>query len=152
LVLKAGSWYLVAKAAAGPLTYKLSSIRSVVVTEAAFQRDPAFDLAAYWRESSEAFTARLEKDWARLRVRPRRVAGLRHISASVARRLEVLEEDAGWLDVRIPIESIAHATAELLKFGPDLEVIEPGELRMALRQAAHDMLALYVQANQTEPA
>jgi hypothetical protein len=45
--------------------------------------------------------------------------------------------------VRIPIESIPHATAELLKFGADLEVIEPVELRAALRRAAQEMSALY---------
>jgi predicted DNA-binding transcriptional regulator YafY len=146
LVLKAGAWYLIARTAARPLTYRLSSIRSVIVTDETFQRDAAFDLAAYWREASEAFTARLEKDWARLRIRRRRVAGLRRISASVARRLEVLGDSGGssaWLDVRIPIESITHATAELLRFGADVEVIEPAELRTALRRAARDMTALY---------
>jgi predicted DNA-binding transcriptional regulator YafY len=37
----------------------------------------------------------------------------------------------------------AHATGELLKFGPDLEVIEPVELRAALRRASREMTALY---------
>jgi len=146
LVLKAGTWYLIARTTAKPLTYRLSAIRSVVVTEASFQRDPSFDLAAHWREASEAFTQRLEKDWARLRVRRRSVGRLRHISASVARRLEVRGSDAGskaWVDVRIPIESIPHATGELLKFGADLEVIEPVELRAALRRATREMKALY---------
>ena len=146
LVLKAGTWYLIARTTGKPLTYRLSAIRSVVVAEASFQRDPSFDLAAHWREASEAFTARLEKDWARLRVRRRCVGRLRHISASVARRLNILGPAAAstaWLDVRIPIESIAHATAELLKFGPDLEVIEPAELRAALRRATREMTALY---------
>jgi predicted DNA-binding transcriptional regulator YafY len=149
LVLKAGSWYLIARTSRAPLTYRLSSIGSVVVLDATFDRAPDFDLAAYWRDAQEAFTARLEKDWARLRVRPHRVERLRRISASVARRLEVLGHDARspeWLDVRMPIESIAHATGELLRFGGDLEVIEPVELRSALREAARSMMALYAPA------
>lgn len=144
VVLKAGVWYLIAKAGGPPLTYRLSSIRSLVVTEETFERDAGFDLAAYWRSAEDAFTARLRKDWAVLRVRSERVGHLRRISAAVAQGLQV-DADAGaaWREVRIPIESIAHARTELLKFGPDVEVIEPLDLREALREAAEEMIALY---------
>ena len=151
LVLKAGIWYLVARhapptRAPGPLTYRLSSIRSVDVTEQAFERDPAFNLAAYWDSAQEAFVARLQNDWAWLKVRAERVDQLKLISASVAQGLERLDDGPdtdGWRQVRAPIESVRHATAELLRFGADVEVLEPAALRVSMQEAAMEMLALY---------
>ena len=159
LVLKAGVWYLVARQApptraTTPLTYRLSSIRGVEVTGQGFERDAAFDLAAYWRSAQEAFVARLQNDWARLRVRPERVDQLKLISASVAQGLEVLGDDPDtedWRQVRMPIESVRHATTELLRFGADVEVLEPAALRVSMREAAEEMLALYA-LNQPTPS
>ena len=146
LVLKAGVWYLVASASSSPLTYRLSQIHSVIVTEAVFERDPGFDLAGYWRQASDDFVARLQKGWARLRVRADRIDRLKLISAAVAQRLEVLPGDPGpdgWREVRIPIESIEHATRELLRFGANVEVLDPPELRASLARAATEMVYLY---------
>jgi predicted DNA-binding transcriptional regulator YafY len=147
LVLKAGVWYLVAAGPGSPpLTYRLSSIRSVIATDAAFERDPGFNLAAYWRTAAEEFIARLQRGTARLRVRAERVGALKHISAAVAQQIELLPGDPArpdWREVRIPIETTGHTAGELLKFGADVEVIEPADLRGAMRDAATAMTALY---------
>lgn len=124
-----------------------------MVTEETFERDAGFDLAAYWRQAEDAFTARLRREWAVLRVRSGRVDHLRRVSAAVAQGLQVDgDADAAWREVRIPIESIAHARAELLKFGPDVQVLEPTELRAALREAAKEMIALYAENPSPSPS
>ncbi len=150
LVLKAGTWYLVAKVGAGgaarPLTYRLASIRAAAVTDQTFERDPAFDLAAHWRSAQEEFVARLQQDWALVRVRAAQAERLKLISAAVAQNLEMLGPDLAdpaWVRARLPIEGLPHATREMLKFGPDLEVLEPSTLRAALARAAAGMAALY---------
>jgi predicted DNA-binding transcriptional regulator YafY len=149
LVLKAGTWYLIARHSGRVLTYRLSAIRSAQVTGTPFERDPAFDLAAHWKAASDGFVARLTRDWARLRVRAETVERLRLISAAVAQNLEVVANGAapaGWREVRIPIESVAHATVELLRFGANLEVIAPAELRTAMRRTIRKMTSLYEEA------
>ncbi len=58
LVLKAGVWYLVARAAGdakGARTYRLSNILELDVTEESFRRPKDFDLAAWWLASTKRF-------------------------------------------------------------------------------------------------
>lgn len=146
LVLKAGTWYLVAFAGKRILTYRLASIRAVAVTDETFERDSAFDLAAHWRSAQEAFVERLQQDWALVRVRADLAERLRLISAAVAQNLETLgpdPDDAAWVRARLPIEGLPHATREMLKFGAGLEVLEPPLLRAALAEAAAKMGSLY---------
>ncbi|HEX2012579.1 MAG TPA: WYL domain-containing protein, partial [Roseateles sp.] len=62
LVLKAGAWYLVARsgAAAAPRTYALQSMLALRLLEeddegAGFERPRDFDLASWWRASTQRF-------------------------------------------------------------------------------------------------
>lgn len=146
LVLKAGTWYLVARDGGRVLTYRLASIRAVAITDETFERDAQFDLAAHWRSAQEEFVARLQQDWAVVRVRADLAERLRLISAAVAQNLETLGPDPvdpDWVRARLPIEGLPHATREMLKFGPDLEVLEPAALRSALARAATAMAIIY---------
>jgi predicted DNA-binding transcriptional regulator YafY len=52
---------------------------------------------------------------------------------------------AGWTTATVPIESLTHATTELLKLGADLEVVEPRELRARLITEIRRLAALYVE-------
>jgi predicted DNA-binding transcriptional regulator YafY len=52
-------------------------------------------------------------------------------------------DGAGWVRTVIPIESVRHAHAELMRFGEDVEVIEPAELRDRMAASARAVLALY---------
>lgn len=99
LVLKAGTWYLVARAAdptqagepappagehpgvdvhldaAGAAeairTYRVVRIVELQVLEEPFHRDPDFDLAKYWQVWSEGFEARMIRGEAVIRLSPR---------------------------------------------------------------------------------
>ncbi|MGZ4785315.1 MAG: WYL domain-containing protein, partial [Acidimicrobiales bacterium] len=55
LVLKAGTWYLVARHRGGLRTSRVSRVVTAAALEDRFERPAGFDLAAAWAETSEAF-------------------------------------------------------------------------------------------------
>nr|MDP9126478.1 WYL domain-containing protein [Pseudomonadota bacterium] len=52
-------------------------------------------------------------------------------------------DEAGWRRVTIPIESIAHAAAQVLRLGAQAEVLNPGALRRELLERLDAVAALY---------
>jgi predicted DNA-binding transcriptional regulator YafY len=52
-------------------------------------------------------------------------------------------DEAGWRRVTIPIESIAHAAAQVLRLGAQAEVLRPAALRRALLERVSAVAALY---------
>jgi predicted DNA-binding transcriptional regulator YafY len=148
LVLKAGAWYLVARAGGGLRTYRVSRVEALEVLEGGFQRPEDFDLTNYWRESSEGFLAQMYGDRATVRLSPR---GLRHIShflddpwvVRTAITSAAPPDQDCWTQVLVPIESVEIAVAQLLPFGPEAEVLAPAELRQRLAEVARKMARLY---------
>jgi len=132
LVLKSGAWYLVAHRSAGMRVYRVSRVASVRPLEEAFERPPGFDLAAYWREWSEAFE----------RSRPRVEVRLR-VDEAVLRFLPRERRIVDGVAV-VAFESLGEAYRELLGFGPDVEVLDPPELRERLAETGKALAALYV--------
>jgi predicted DNA-binding transcriptional regulator YafY len=49
----------------------------------------------------------------------------------------------GWVEVVIPIESVDHAAADLIRLGTDVEVLEPTELRRRIADTARQLIDLY---------
>ena len=131
LVLKAGAWYLVARRSAGMRVYRVSRFVSVRVRDDTFERPDDFDLAAFWDEWSRTFEA----------SRPRVDVTLR-ASDLVLRHLprEVRGGDGIYT---VGFESIEEAFRELLRFGPDAEVLEPAVLRERIAAAAREVAGLY---------
>ena len=131
LVLKAGAWYLVARRSAGMRVYRVSRFVSIRVRDDTFERPDDFDLAAFWEEWSRTFEA----------SRPRVEVTLR-ASELVLRHLprEVRGGDGVYT---VGFESIEEAFRELLKFGPDAEVLEPVALRERIAAAAREVAGLY---------
>lgn len=146
LALKAGIWYLIARAGAKPRTYRVSNIQKLDVLSDAFTRPPRFDLAAYWSEWSKDFEARLYKAVATLRLSPigvKRLSLLPPAIGEMAARTMSKPNKAGWVRVEIPIESVAHAAGEILRLGPHAEVLAPPELRTRMRELTAEIGALY---------
>jgi predicted DNA-binding transcriptional regulator YafY len=52
-------------------------------------------------------------------------------------------DERGWVTARVPIESVDHAHADLLRLGADVEVLAPGALRDRMRQTARSLALLY---------
>ena len=146
LVLKGGNWYLAARCDGVERTYRVSRIDELVVTEDVFVRPDGFDLATYWQRWSEGFERRLYPDTAIVRL-----SGLgRELvpiylgtvgAAALSSAGEV--DESGWCTVELPVERGAPALGELLRFGPELEVLAPVELRSRVAEAAAAMTAFY---------
>jgi predicted DNA-binding transcriptional regulator YafY len=144
LVLKAGTWYLVAAAADAPRTYRISNVRQIDTLETRSRRPRKFELARYWTESIGRFESELYKDHAVVLATPEGLKGLRYLNRAVAKAIDDLRPSRKRderVKVRIPIESIEHATAQLLRLSPEVEAIEPPALRrslvLRLQQACH---------------
>lgn len=142
LVLKAGAWYLAARLKERFLIFRVHRFGEVAVLDEPFARDPGFDLAAYWKEQSAAFTRSLLRDVVTLRLSERGVRMLRHIAdpAALADALASLRPDG---TVRLAVESVEVAYSQVLRFGPEAEVLGPPELRAMAARAAARMAALY---------
>ena len=148
LVLKAGVWYLAAQVGMGVRTYRLSNILDLAVTDEGFERPADFDLAAWWLASTKRFEKELAVDTAQLRVSASGFKGLRELGAAVAQAAEATAsapDDAGWRRVTVPIESIAHAAAQVLRLGAQAEVLKPAALRRELLERLDAVAALYRQ-------
>ncbi len=78
VVLKAGSWYLVATGLGKERTFNVADVQRVALLPTSFTRPPGFDLPTYWRESLERFEERLRPHRAELVASP---LGLRRIQA-----------------------------------------------------------------------
>jgi predicted DNA-binding transcriptional regulator YafY len=141
LVSKAGDWYLVAlpRRAATARTYKVSNIRALTLG-GGFTRPKTFDLGAHWSESTRAFERALDRGTATVRVTTRGRRLLRVISAAIE---DAVDRTAAGDAIAIPIESIGHATGQLLALGTDVEVVEPAELRERMRDTALSVAAIY---------
>jgi predicted DNA-binding transcriptional regulator YafY len=152
LVLKAGVWYLAARAAASASgrpsvrMYRLSNILALEVGEGRFQRPKDFDLAGWWQASTRRFESELYRGSAVLRVSPEGLKALHTLGAALgdAAQASAGRPDArGWRRVTIPIESIAHAAAQLMRLGAEAEIIEPAPLRQALLERLDAIAAVY---------
>ena len=71
---------------------------------------------------------------------------LRNLSATVVQAAEASAgepDEEGWRRVTIPLESIPHAAAQVLRLGAQAEVLKPAALRRALLDRIEAVKALY---------
>ena len=149
LVMKAGEWYVVANVDGKQRTFKLSNIRELETRTGTFKRPRHFDLARYWAASIERFEVGLYRGTAVVRVSPAGLKRLCELSAAVAEavdRSEKATDQAGWMRVTIPIESVDHAAQQLLRLGAECEAMEPRELRERLAKSAERLAHLYARS------
>ncbi|WP_432039268.1 helix-turn-helix transcriptional regulator [Streptomyces cucumeris] len=137
LVLKSGTWYLVAAVSESRIaTYRVTQVLDAVLSDERFNRPPEFDLGAYWTSYLDDFEARRYTGTATIRLSPRGRRRLPdNVPPEVVRAVDstatAVGED-GWIEADIPIESIDHACGELLRLGLDVEVVSPTELRQTM--------------------
>ncbi len=113
--------------------YRVSRVASVRPLEEPFERPSGFELGAYWEEWSQAF----ERDRPRVEVTVR-------ASEEMRRHLPRDRRIAPDGSVVVGFESLAEAYRAVLRFGPDLEVLEPAALRERVAATAREVAALYV--------
>jgi predicted DNA-binding transcriptional regulator YafY len=146
LVLKAGTWYLVAQNGKAIRTYRVANIEAAEDLGETFMRPKDFDLATHWQRASRAYEDSLWRSHADVRLSPRGVAFLpllgSHVEA-IARETAKPDHD-DWIRCMIPIESESQGVRELIRLCEDVEVIGPPALRDKLSTTLAAMSSRYV--------
>ncbi|MFD7665993.1 helix-turn-helix transcriptional regulator [Streptomyces sp. NPDC059788] len=150
LVLKAGVWYLAARAGADVRVYRIDRFTSVTPLGERFARSPDFDLPAFWAERAAQFARSLLRDEVVVRLTPAGARQLRHVTDRAAAE-EAVEraggpDGQGRITVTLPVESLDVAFGQLLGLGPEAEVLAPAALRERFAEAAARMYGLYREA------
>ncbi|MEJ2858102.1 MULTISPECIES: helix-turn-helix transcriptional regulator [unclassified Saccharothrix] len=144
LVLKAGLWYLVAESDGEPRTYRVARVEALEPTDEGFDRPEDFDLAAFWAEWSRKFEERMYPERVTVRVTEQGLRSARILlSLAAAKALEGVEPQGEWTTVEIPTESLDHALVDLLRLGPEAEVVAPPELRERVKARLDATVRLY---------
>jgi predicted DNA-binding transcriptional regulator YafY len=143
LVAKGSAWYLVAAMDSEMRTYRVSRVQSATITEQPYVRPPAFDLPAYWEEAKTRFVSRLPQYPVIVRADEGILPQMRY-AGRYSRIEQVDPADAeGWRRVTLRFETEEDACAYVLSFGPQIEVVEPQELRSKVSSLAERVVALY---------
>ena len=132
LVLKGGAWYLVARRSAGMRVYRVSRVVSVRPLAETFERPPAFELTVFWEQWSRSF----EETLPRVQVTVRVDEDVRRLLPGEPR----VDEDGRTV---VAFAHLGDAYRELLRFGTQLEVLEPAELRERIAETSRDVAAMY---------
>lgn len=144
LVMKAGVWYVIAAVGGAPRTYRLSNILSLKAGET-FERPKAFSLAAYWTEQRDRFEAGLIQGEATLLVTARGLKGLADLGPAASAAIGQIASPANGerITVTVPMETVGNTAPVLLKWGADIEVLAPPDLRTRMAELARALIRLY---------
>jgi predicted DNA-binding transcriptional regulator YafY len=143
LVLKAGTWYVVARHDGQERTYRVSRFVSAQLLPERFERPADFDVAGFWAESIAAYERELPRIEVTLRLRrealPRlaEVVGRRHADLAIS---SATEEEDGSLRLTLTYEDLEQASGPMLRLGGHAQVIEPEELRARVLDAARGIV------------
>ncbi|WP_433289208.1 helix-turn-helix transcriptional regulator [Pseudonocardia sp. CA-142604] len=158
VVVKAGTWYLAARSVSGArvdsarsvsgarvdspdtvLTYRVDRIVAAEPTGEGFTRPDGFDLASWWADATTRFASQMLRVTVRLRLGPRGVKMLSHVTDSDAAAQAIARagppDAEGWREVELDVEEIAVAASQLTGLGGEVEALDPPELRTALAAA-----------------
>ncbi|GAA4922636.1 helix-turn-helix transcriptional regulator [Streptomyces coeruleoprunus] len=147
LVLKAGVWYLCARAGESFRVYRVDRFTAVEPGGERFVRDEGFDLPGFWEERAASFARALLRTEVVVRLSE---AGARRLPYATDRAAaeEALAaagpaDPARRVTVTLPVESEEVAFGQLMALGPEAEVLEPAGLRDRFAEAAARMRELY---------
>jgi predicted DNA-binding transcriptional regulator YafY len=146
LVLKSGAWYLVGQVEGDARTYRISRILELAILDQRFERPANFDLESYWRAGTQRLEADLHRNVATIRLSPWGVRMLEMFMSPFVRAATRIESEAdaqGWRIAIMPVGSIRQACVDLLRFGAQVEVLEPPELRAKMAEIAAGMSTIY---------
>jgi predicted DNA-binding transcriptional regulator YafY len=147
LVLKGGSWYLAGGIDGSVRTYRVARILDCAVLTETFARPIDFDLAFYWRAATDRLEAEMHPKQASVRLSPLGVKLLDALSQPYVKARMRIADDAdaaGWRSATIPVgTTLWHAAAELLRLGPEAEVLAPPELRERMAELTEAMAQRY---------
>jgi predicted DNA-binding transcriptional regulator YafY len=151
LVLKGGTWYLVAETGDSIRTYRVSRIRDVTLSGERFVRPEGFDLAAHWEQSRLAYEQSIEPVDVVVRLvaadldRLANVAGARPM-ATASRSDDPIDPDL--IRVRLAFDWDDDAIEAAVRLYDTVEVLEPDWVRQAVIDTARAILARYDESSE----
>lgn len=147
LVLKAGVWYLIAAAEDQPRTYRVSAITELRPLPERFTRPGGFDLATFWQAHVQRYEQADTGQVATVRLTREGLSALPEIlgprAARLALRTLTPAGPDGWHQATIPLETVTHAAATLLRLGADVQVLAPAELVAHMTDTIRALSDLY---------
>jgi len=135
LVAKGSTWYLVANTSAGLRTFRVSRIEAAKVLDKACERPASFDLAEYWKTSTEKFLEGRQKLEVILRLETRAAANMKRWHMVLAE----IDKGEGWETLRVQFDHPEEALFMVLGMGSRVRVIEPDSLRERVREEVRGM-------------
>ena len=143
LVHKTGRWYLVAVAVADGATrvYRIDRLAAVQEIEAAAMRPDGFDLTTFWMAWEAEYAATLPTFRARVRLGPEAMRHRDDLGPLAPRAVsgQVAGAD-GWVEQTLEFDTPRVAVAALLALAPQVEVLEPADLRAELVETAGEIV------------
>ncbi|GAA2707231.1 helix-turn-helix transcriptional regulator [Actinoplanes palleronii] len=151
LVLKAGTWYLVAagtdRPGDRPRTYRVSSIRRLRALPEHFVRPDGFDLATTWQEHVDRYESADTGAVAVVRLTALGVDALPEVLGPKAARTALTTlgpaDPDGRRRATIPMESVPHTAATVLRLGAQAQALSPPELVTYLTEHVRALARLY---------
>ncbi|GAE31394.1 helix-turn-helix transcriptional regulator [Halalkalibacter hemicellulosilyticus] len=144
LVAKGNRWYFIAAKENGEIrNYRASRIQHAAPINETFERPKSFDIAQYWKSSTEAFVKELPTYEVRVRV-TLDIVGRLSYSSHFVRVIEMSEDDKeGWVLVRLSFDTQEEAIRYILGFSNQMFVIEPTYLRNKICELAESVVVHY---------
>ncbi|WP_339237258.1 YafY family protein [Oceanobacillus sp. FSL W7-1281] len=144
LVAKGSSWYVIAAKENGDIrNYRASRIQSAVPSKETFERPVDFDIAAYWKNSKQAFIKALPtyEVWVKT---SREVLPRLSFSTYFVRIIETASTDEkGWTHVKLAFDTKEEAKRFLLGFADQMTITEPESLHAEILRMAEAAVAHY---------
>ncbi|UTM58196.1 YafY family transcriptional regulator [Photobacterium sp. CCB-ST2H9] len=151
MVLKAGNWYLVAQPQDRhqARTYRVARIQNLNRLNQNFELQTPFDLSDYWQASTRQMEAELYPNTAEIKLTAKGLRMLPGLSPPYVRQHTHITqtEDFGWTTVTLPSGNTEQALIEMLRFGPEVQVVQPEALRQAMRNVIEVMRGYYADGN-----
>lgn len=147
LVLKGGTWYVVARRSGEMRTYRVSRIEAATPTDERFERPARFDLAAHWDTSAAAYEESFERVAVTVRLAPDAIGAAEYVLGETRIREAIASmpdpDSDGWLRLTVRLLSLDWAHDDLLRLGAEAEVLAPPALRERIARTTRAMAARY---------
>jgi predicted DNA-binding transcriptional regulator YafY len=150
LVVKNGTWYLVAGTAAGQRTFRVSRVRSVAASDQPVERPDDFDLSEAWRSIVTGVEAQRAPVIVTLRTDEVTLDVLHWMFGN--RVGEHSPDDSGRITVEVRAQSEVAMARQLAGFGDAVEVVSPSSVREHLSQIGRGLVRRHAPATATARA
>lgn len=135
LVAKSSIWYLIARRDGDFRTFRVSRFHQITLLDTVFEREPSFDLPAYWNHHLQSFTEAINEYTFTLRIHTDRLNFVRMLMPG---RFHIMDapDTSGWVTAHFQLETMALAKMLVFELGAQAIVIEPAELYQAVMDTA----------------